>query len=105
MSGNSHIRDRLLTRDTVANIGDSMIDKRTLNKEMERKDIQALGLIMMELMEPDTSMLFPETITLKDPEKWPERTGIKAFLAATETASLDSLRSVPLHAFLFLYMN
>jgi len=85
----------------VANVGDSMINRRTLNKEMERKDIQAVGLIMMELMEPDTSMLFPETITLNDPEKWSEQTGIKAFLAATETASLDSLRRVCLYVFLF----
>ncbi len=82
-----------------------MINKRTLTKEMERKDIQALGLIMMELMEPDTSMLFPETITLNDPEKWPEQAGIKAFLAATEISSLESLRSVHLYAFLFLYIN
>lgn len=80
-----------------------MINKRILNKEMEQKDIQALGLIMMELMEPDTSMLNPETIILKDPEKWSKQTGIKAFLAAIETASLDSLRSVCVYDFLFLY--
>ncbi len=82
-----------------------MINKRTLNKEMERKDLQALGLIMMELMEPDTSMLSPETITLKEPEKWPEQTGIKAFLAVTETASLSSLRSVHLYVFHISYRN
>jgi len=82
-----------------------MINKRILNNEMERKDLQAVGLIMMELMEPDTSMLFPETITLKDPEKWPDQTGIKAFLAATETASLNSLRSVHLYVFHIPYMN
>lgn len=80
----------------VANIGDSMINKSTLNKKMKQKNIQVLKLIMMKLMKPDTSMLSLKTITLKEPERWPEQTGIKAFLAATETASLNDLRSVHL---------
>lgn len=71
---------------------------------MERKDIKALGLVMMELMEPDTNMLFPETITLKHPERWSEQTGIKAFLAATETASLVDLSSVNLYFLILSYI-
>lgn len=48
---------------------------------------------MMELMEPDTSMLYPDSITLQQPEKWSENTGIQEFLAATETSSSDDLRT------------
>ena len=66
---------------------------------MKQKNLQALDLIMMKLMKSDTSMLFSETITLNDFEKWSEQTGIKAFLAVTETASLNSLRSVHLYVF------
>jgi hypothetical protein len=66
---------------------------------MKQKNLQALSLIMMKLIKPDTSMLFSELITLKDSEKWPDQTGIKAFLAVTETASLNSLRSVHLYVF------
>jgi len=68
---------------------------------MKQKNLQALDLIMMKLMKPDTSMLFLKSITLKDLKKWPEQTEIKAFLAATETASLNSLRSVHLYVFLY----
>ncbi len=76
-----------------------MINKRTLIKKMKQKNIQALDLIMMKLMKPDTSMLFLKSITLKDLKKWSEQTEIKAFLAATETASLNSLKSVHLYVF------
>jgi len=76
-----------------------MINKRILNKKIEQKNLQALDLIMMKLMKPDTSMLFLKSITLKDLKKWSEQTGIKAFLAVTETASLNSLRSVHLYVF------
>jgi len=72
---------------------------------MKQKNIQALDLIMMKLMKPDTSMLFLKTITLNDFEKWSEQAGIKAFLTATEISSLKSLRSVHLYVFLFLYIN
>lgn len=53
----------------VANIGDSMINKSTLNKKMKQKNIQVLKLIMMKLMKPNTSMLSLKTITLKEPER------------------------------------
>ena len=66
---------------------------------MKQKNLQALNLIMMKLMKPDTSMLFLKSITLKDLKKWSEQTEIKAFLAATETASLNSLKSVHLYVF------
>jgi len=81
------------------NIDNSMINKRILNKKIKQKNLQALNLIMMKLMKPDTSMLFSESIILKDSEKWSEQTEIKAFLAVTETASLNSLESVHLYVF------
>jgi len=68
---------------------------------MKQKTLQALDLIMVKLMKPDTSMLFLKSITLKDSEKWLEQTEIKAFLAVTETASLNSLKSVHLYVFLY----
>jgi len=82
-----------------------MINKRTLNKKMKQKNLQALDLIMMKLMKPDTSMLSSKTITLNESEKWPEQTGIKTFLAVTQTASLSSLKSVHLYVFHIFYMN
>lgn len=71
-----------------------MIEKREINEHMAQKDIRAIGLIMVELMEPETSMLYPNSITLQQPEVWNKNTGIKEFLAATETSSLDDLRNV-----------
>ena len=81
------------------NVDDSMINKRILNKKMKQKNLQALDLIMMKLMKPDTSMLFSKSITLKDFEKWPDQTEIKAFLAVIKIPSLNSLRSVHLYVF------
>ncbi len=99
MSENSRTHDTLLTWATVVNVNNSIINKRILNKKMKQKNLQALDLIMMKMMKPDTSMLFLKSITLKDLKKWPEQTEIKAFLAVTETASLNSLRSVHLYVF------
>ncbi len=78
----------------IANIGDSMLEKKSINREKEKEDIRALGLVMVELMEPDTSMLYPDSLSLQRPEEWRDNTGIKEFLAATEISSLEDLRKV-----------
>jgi len=82
-----------------------MINKRTLNKKMKQKNLQALNLIMIKLMKPDTSILSLKTITLNESEKWSEQTEIKAFLTVTQTVSLSSLKSVHLYVFYIFYMN
>ncbi len=69
MLENSKTHDTLLTWATVVNVDNSMINKRILNKKMKQKNLQALDLIMIKLMKPDTSMLFSESITLKDLKK------------------------------------
>lgn len=71
-----------------------MLEKKSINREKEKEDIRALGLVMVELMEPDTSMLYPDSLSLQRPEEWRDNTGIKEFLAATETSSLEDLRKV-----------
>lgn len=52
---------------------------------------------MMELMEPETSLRDPDSITLQYPERWVDSQGIKAFLKATQALSLAELKK---HAFL-----
>ena len=71
-----------------------MIEGRTISKEKGQKDIRALGLVMVELMEPETSMLNPDSITLQRPDEWPKKIGIHEFLMATETSTLEDLRTV-----------
>ena len=73
-----------------------MIEEQVICKEMGHKDLRALGLVMIELMELEMSTLRPDSITLQQPEKWPKNIGILEFLAATETSSLDDLRTVRL---------
>ena len=51
---------------------------------------------MMELMEPATSILEPDSIMLKDEGKWKDSLGIKDFLAATHRSSLGELKKVSL---------
>ena len=59
-------------------------------------DIKRIGTIMIELMEPVTSILDPSCMVLKDPEKWRDELGIKDFLAATQCSSLPQLKEVSL---------
>ena len=59
-------------------------------------DIKRIGIIMVELMEPTTSILNPSSTVLKTPEKWRDELGIKDFLAATQRDSLAQLKTVSL---------
>lgn len=55
----------------------------------------------MELMEPDTCLVSPRTVTLQNPGAWNNKTGIHEFLAATQTESLMNLTTVRSRSLLF----
>ena len=57
----------------------------------ERQDVQGIGRILMELMEPATFMDDPDTVSLREPERWNERQAIISFLEATVTGTLEEL--------------
>lgn len=78
----------------AANIGESMLRSRQTNETHERKDIKDLGLMMVEMMEPETSLMNTQTLELRSPERWEEATGIKSFLNASKTSRLHDLRDV-----------
>jgi len=78
----------------AANVGESMLRSRQTNETHERKDIRDLGLMMVEMMEPETSLMNAQTLDLRSSERWEEATGIKSFLNATKTSSLQDLRNV-----------
>lgn len=59
----------------------------------EREDLQGLGSIMIELMEPSTHDMDPKSQALRHPEKWDGREGIVRFLNDTATLQLEKLRS------------
>jgi len=71
-----------------------MLRGRSTDEQQERKDVKDVGLMMIEMMEPETSLTDPETSSLRYPEKWQDATGIKSFLCATETSSLQDLEHV-----------
>ena len=77
-----------------ANVGDSFIEKRLFNPDSERNDVRSLGAIMMELMEPTTYILDPQSTKLKDSDKWKNSLGVEDFLAATQHKSLQELKQV-----------
>jgi len=46
-----------------------MLEKKSINREKKKKNIRALSLVMVELMEPDTSMLYSDSLSLQRSEK------------------------------------
>lgn len=80
-----------LTR-VSTNIADSVLQRKVISSDKADTDIKCIGNIMMELMEPGTSILDPQTTTLAYPEKWKDGLGIKDFLAATQHSVLSSLK-------------
>ncbi|KAI9732150.1 MAG: hypothetical protein M1834_004246 [Cirrosporium novae-zelandiae] len=80
----------LLNRDgniKIANIGESMLNGKSVDDR--RKDHRALGLIMVQLMEPRTHITDPTTLKLQHPERWDSQ--IRDFLMQTELATSRSL--------------
>jgi hypothetical protein len=61
-------------------------------------DINSIGTIMIQLMEPASIFLDRKPTVLKEPDKWSDESGIKAFLAAAQQdySSLSQLRAVSL---------
>jgi hypothetical protein len=51
---------------------------------------------MIELMEPDTYILDPQSTELQRPDEWDSAGGIKDFLRATQDHSLKDLSVVSL---------
>jgi len=78
----------------AANIAESILEQKVFSAEKGMIDIKGIGVIMVELMEPTTSILNPSSTVLKNPEKWRDELGIKDFLAATQRDSLTQLKTV-----------
>jgi hypothetical protein len=49
----------------------------------ERNDIRGIGTVMLELMEPTTYILDPDSTELKDADRWKDGLGIEDFWKAT----------------------
>ncbi|KAH8800710.1 hypothetical protein F5884DRAFT_652369, partial [Xylogone sp. PMI_703] len=54
----------------IANIGESLLQNRKLSTQAEQHDVQSVGYVMIELMEPSTYILDPRSTELKNPEEW-----------------------------------
>ena len=80
-----------------ANIIRPILDNHVIRSRQAEFDVQSVGYMMLELMEPATSILWPKTIVLKNPERW-ENQEIKDFLSATRNLTLTELQEV-----VFLY--
>jgi len=78
----------------LANVGDAMLNDVKISEDTERKDVCTVGLVMKELIEPETSLQNPDSIVLKYPENWPDGWGIRTFLEATQSSTLDELKKV-----------
>ena len=71
-----------------------MLNDVKISEDTERKDICTVGFLMKELMEPETSLQNPDSIVLQYPENWPDGWGIRTFLEATQSSTLDELKKV-----------
>ena len=60
--------------------------------ESKQEDVRALGLLMVRLMEIDTSLKAPRSLELQNPELWNTRT--KDFMARTAHSALKELEKV-----------
>ena len=78
----------------VANVGNSMLRGCLSNKQHKRKDIKDVRLIIIEIIELETSLTNLESLSLQVPKNWEEATSIRDFLNATRTSSLLDLRNV-----------
>jgi hypothetical protein len=79
-----------LLKTIPANVGQCLVTSKKVGLDM-RNDTQAIGYIMMEMMEPGTNLENERTIVLCQPEKWLDSCGIKSFLKATLTESVSVL--------------
>ncbi|KAL2049561.1 hypothetical protein ABVK25_010140 [Lepraria finkii] len=77
----------------LANIGPSML-RGAVSSHHEQEDLRALGLLMVQLMELDTSLQAPDSLELKNPDIWDEQ--IVKFLKKTASCSRETLQEVRL---------
>ena len=72
-----------------------MLEQGTPTQEQKQEDVQRIGLIMIEIMEPATSLEDPGSTTLRYPERWSGSTEILAFLSAiADRCSARALKDV-----------
>jgi hypothetical protein len=57
-----------------------------------QSDLHNLGAMLVELMEPATSLATPGTINLKTPERWSKE--LKDFIQSSATANSNALAQV-----------
>lgn len=81
-----------------------MIEGRAFDKEKEKIDVRGVGNVMMELMENQTWVANPGSITLQHPEKWQDCHGIKSFLQETTTSTVARLKKASIRRLLYLSM-
>lgn len=79
------------TETWTANIGQSLLEHAATSEAKDR-DIRDIGRLMLKLMELSTSLFDPESLTLRNPERWGG--AIKNFLQITQTATSEDLRKV-----------
>jgi len=53
----------------AANIAEFILEQKVFSAEKGMTDIKGIGVIMIELMKPTTSILNPSSTVLKNPEK------------------------------------
>ena len=78
----------------AANIGESMAHGKGLNQLREKEDVRSLGWLMMEIMEPETSLTRPQSMHLLQPRRWENGLGIKPFLESTCDSTISMLIKV-----------
>ena len=69
---------------------ESFIEYRKIDPESEKNDIRSVGSVMMELMEPETFILEPHSVVLRNADVWKDGHGIKDFLTATQHSTLET---------------
>ncbi len=80
----------------VTHIAESILERKVFSADRGLTDRKRIASIMIELMEPSTSILDPISAVLEEPEKWRDELGIKDFLAATQRLPLPQLKELSL---------
>lgn len=77
----------------VANVGQKMLEQERATEEQRRKDIRGVAKLMIEIMEPETSL--QGSVVLQHPERWSDSPDIKGFLSlAAAATSAEELKRV-----------
>ena len=84
------VKDCIHIHYRLANIGDCLSQPTSLNPSTKQQDIESIGFVMIELMEPAT---YASGIrNLRYPQVWANNTGIISFLEKTKTGSVEELQ-------------